>query len=69
MDEMRGRCMDVRESSDGGFSGYLKNPDKVWVCDIPDLHAFVERYGRIILEKPNNREGLWEIEIYDDYRE
>ena len=42
----------------------------VWVAEVQDLHEFVLTYGEIILDKPcNNAEGLWEIEIYDDYRE
>ena len=59
----------IREFNDGGFEGYRLMEDDVWSCDIPDLHNFVEKYGKIILSKPDNKEGLWKVEIYDDYRE
>ena len=41
----------------------------VWVAEVNDLHEFVKLYGQIILGEPSNEEGLWNIEIYDDYRE
>lgn len=41
----------------------------VWVAEVNDLHEFVNQYGDIILSEPDNEEGLWRIEIYDDYRE
>ena len=41
----------------------------VWVAEVDDLHEFVRIYGEIILKEPDNEEGLWTIEIYDDYRE
>lgn len=57
------------EDENGNFGGYEKEPTEEWLCDIPDLHAFVEKYGKIILMKPENKEGIWEVEIYDGYRE
>lgn len=57
------------EKKDGSFGGYYKEPDEAWLCDIPDLHEFVKKYGKIILMEPKNKEGCWEVEIYDDYRE
>jgi len=61
--------LDVEREDEKGLCGYYKKPTKAWMCDIPDLHKFVEKYGKIILFKPSNKEGLWEVEIYDDYRE
>ena len=57
------------EDENGNFGGYEKEPTEEWLCDIPDLHAFVEKYGKIVLMQPENKEGIWEVEIYDDYRE
>ena len=57
------------EDENGNFGGYEKEPTEEWMCDIPDLHDFVEEYGKIILMKPENKEGIWEVEIYDGYRE
>ena len=61
--------LDVEREDEKGLCGYYKKPTLAWVCEIPDLHMFVEKYGKIILFKPSNKEGLWEVEIYDDYRE
>ena len=44
-------------------------PSDVWVAEVDDLHEFVRIYGTIILKEADNEEGLWTIEIYDDYRE
>jgi hypothetical protein len=38
-----------------------------WVATVPDLIAFIEKYGSCIISK--NRAGYYELEIYDDYRE
>lgn len=57
------------EDEDGSFGGYQKEGEAAWLCDIPDLHEFVNKYGNVILMKPHNKEGYWELEIYDDYRE
>ena len=61
--------IDIISEDDGGFRGFAKEASAAWVCEITDIHAFVEKYGKIILNKPSNKEGYWEIEIYDDYRE
>ena len=66
---MRERVDVTQENADGSFCGFKKEATDAWMCDIPDLHAFVEKYGKIILNKPQNKEGYWEVEIYDDYRE
>lgn len=67
--EMREKLDVDYEDENGNFGGYEKEPEEVWVCEIPDLHAFVEKYGKIILMKPSVKEGYWMIEIYDDFRE
>lgn len=54
---------------DGDYRGTNIRKTNVWVAEVQDLHEFVLTYGEIILDKPCNAEGLWEIEIYDDYRE
>ena len=38
-----------------------------WAAEIPDLPAFVAKYGRCILDRDDN--GFCTVEIYDDYRE
>ena len=63
------RCRDIIVESDGGYRGTCKEPVEVWVVEITDLHEFVKRYGTIILFEPDNEEGFWKVEIYDDYRE
>lgn len=45
-----------------------------WIIDIPDLLAFVKENGQCILHPPPEEylgelEGLYHIEIYDDWRE
>ena len=68
--ESVGQRMDVEwEDEDGGFGGYMKQAEDAWLCDIPDLQAFVLVHGKIVLSKPDNKEGYWNVEIYDDYRE
>ena len=68
-DRMRQR-MDVEwEDEDGSFGGFMKEAEDAWLCDIPDLKAFVLVHGRIILSEPDNKEGYWNVEIYDGYRE
>ncbi len=62
-------CHDIKEMPDGRLRGVFNNPEEVWVDEIEDLHKFVEQYGCIILNKPSCEEGLWSVEIYDDYRE
>jgi hypothetical protein len=39
----------------------------VWVVDIDDIAAFVDKYGDCIIGRDQN--GFSTIEIYDDYRE
>ena len=41
---------------------------KVWVVDIEDIDAFVEKYGCVILWA-EDEDGHRELEIYDDNRE
>ena len=65
--ELRVKILVTKELEDGGFEGYL--PTEVYVCDVSDLQKFVRQYGKIVLLPPNNKEGYFEIEIYDDYRE
>ena len=38
-----------------------------WFVDIPDVLEFVAKHGRCVVEMGND--GIWCIEIYDDYRE
>lgn len=61
-------CRDI-SIVDGYYVGVRKMATDVWVSEVDDLHEFVRKYGRIILFPPDNEEGLWKIEIYDDYRE
>ena len=62
-------CHDIKETPDGLLCAIRNEPEEVWVDEIENLHKFVELYGRIILNKPSCEEGLWSVEIYDDYRE
>ena len=61
-------CTDVHEEGEL-LVGTDKQPTKVWTLDIDDIHSFVEKYGQIVLSKPDNSEGLWNIIIYDSYLE
>lgn len=38
-----------------------------WAVEIPDILAFVDKYGECVVGRNSN--GFYEIEIYDDYRE
>lgn len=67
-DWMKERCANIHVEGDL-FVGTNKYPEHVWTLEIDDLHAFVERYGTIVLSKPENDEGLWRVLIYDDYIE
>lgn len=51
------------------WCGTSNVPTEVWVAEVYDLHSFANEYGTIILKRPDNAEGLWTIEIYDDYME
>lgn len=57
------------EKEDGSFGGYEKESSEAWLCEIPSLEAFVDKYGMIVLSPPENKEGYYEVEIYDQYRE
>ena len=59
---------DVHEDEDNVYGTKIE-PEDVWVAEVESLHDLVEKYGKIILFKADNEEGLWKIEIYDDYRE
>ena len=51
-------------------NGHIKRdlePEAVYIVEIPDLWAFVERHGQCVLSM--NSEGFRVVEIYDDYRE
>lgn len=57
----------------GGTYRIIKQCDVVWVVEVPDLIAFVKKYGRCVLSlnagKYPELDDLMELEIYDDYRE
>ena len=38
-----------------------------WAVEIPDLHVFVTKHGRCMLNKDST--GFFTVEIYDYYRE
>lgn len=67
-EEFLASCHDIKETPNG-LRGVRNEPEEVWVDEIENLHKFVEQYGCIILNKPSCEEGLWSVEIYDDYRE
>lgn len=67
--KVREMCHNFHRKDDGTWFGIYNEPTDVWFCDIDDLHKFAEQYGRIILSPPENEEGIWKIEIYDDFRE
>ena len=61
---------DIKAEDDGYYRGTSNNATLVaYVAEINDLHEFVKQYGPIVMFEPNNEEGLFVIEIYDDYRE
>lgn len=63
------RCRDLVEEGDC-YRGVEKIPEQVFVIDVDDLHDFARQHdGKIILFEPDNEEGLWKIEIYDEHRE
>ena len=64
------RNRNIHKTIDGKYyTGTNKEDSEVYVAVVNDLHEFVNQYGDIILSEPDNEEGLWRIEIYDDYRE
>ncbi len=67
-EEFLASCHDIKETPNE-LRGVRNEPEEVWVDEIEDLHKFVEQHGCIILNKPSCEEGLWSVEIYDDYRE
>ena len=46
---------------------------KFYVVEIEDLHEFVLEHGQIVVSPPNSRyigwEGVFQLEIYDNWRE
>ena len=62
-------CRDVVKLSEGNYRGTIKEGEKVWIVEVDDLIKFVDKYGPIIIQPADNEEGLYEIEIYDYYRE
>ena len=68
-EKFKHRNHDIHLDKNGNWCGTNNEPKEEWVTEVEDLHKFVEEYGRIILMKPDNAEGLWTIEIYDGYRE
>lgn len=60
---------DIMRTAEGYWRGTNNEPTEVWTEEVDDLHGYVREHGKIILTEPNNAEGLWKIEIYDDYRE
>lgn len=44
-------------------------PELRWVADVPDIRAFIAKYGRCVVHQPSTGSDFFEIEIYDDYRE
>lgn len=63
------RNHDIHLDEEGDWCGTNNEPSNCWVAEITDIHKFVEEFGQIIISQPDNTEGLWNIEIYDDYRE
>lgn len=65
--------IEVTEERDAVYVGYFKDPNEVWVIELPDLEAlndFTEKYGEcIIRQRSLVIEGYKVIEIYDTYRE
>jgi len=45
------------------------SPEERWIIDIADLHEFMLKQGRLILNKSYIQEYPYFIEIYDYYRE
>ena len=60
---------DVLEEDEDSVSGVDKRPHEAWLCEIKDFRAFVKEYGPVIIFKPECKEGYWQVEIYNDYRE
>lgn len=51
---------------------YREFNDEVWCIKINTLEELLklqDKYGEIILQKCWENNNLWELEIYDDYRE
>lgn len=68
-ERVRERMEVTWEKEDGSFGGYEKESSEAWLCEIPSLEAFVDKYGRIVLFPPENKEGYYEVEIYDQHRD
>lgn len=55
-------------------NGHIKRDynDETWFVEINDLqqlNEFIDKYGDIVIQKSYNNPEIFEIEIYDDYRE
>ncbi len=44
-------------------------PETIWVIDIDDFTAFVDKYGAIVLMPSRYKHTPYQVEIYDSYRE
>ena len=59
---------------EGGICRRLEDT-KCWAIELDNLHGFVKEHGPIILSVQDeidhgpNEEAMFQIEIYDDYRE
>lgn len=62
-------CRDIIKLPEGNYRGIVKEPRKVWLVEIDDITKFIDKYGQIVIHPKNNEECLYEIEIYDYYRE
>jgi len=58
----------VKKTSDEIWDDTIKHDD-VEISSIEELIAFVKIHGRIIISESIWKDGEYEIEIYDDYRE
>lgn len=54
---------------DGRIRGVEIKPTKAWIVEVDNLCSLVDKYGDIIIKKPDCEEGYYELEIYDTYRE
>ena len=62
-------CRDIIEMSDETLRGVQKKATNVHIIDI-DIHELASIvHKELILKEPQCEEGLWEVEIYDYWRE
>ena len=60
---------DIERMEDGSYRGKLRQKEKKWMIDIPDIYEFVKVYGDCIVLAPGDFvEEYPRVEIYDDYR-